>query len=341
MIHLHGDRIHIIADGDLDGVSSALILEAGLEASNYCDTTIHFTRPKQLADTIQTIDPNLFDVLFFVDLCPASTEPLKGLEDKEIIIIDHHRTSEQINIQSGMKPGELWSKFIDYSGKHSAASLVYQWLIDMDVVAEEQFEFPYKHLGALARDWDLWLHFVPESRILAYAADVLGARDMYQELKRYTDGQYTDEFLYPWINRVIYSIYTAAAQQIAESSKMAERYQKHYYLKWDNTFHPVIVSVCYGYASQVSEVFKNRPDAIILLYDLQHDHFSLRTNASEVELDTIAKQLGGGGHPKAAGFDISDLAPMLSNGLVSSIWNGFTDRLYQETATIPTSTSTQ
>jgi len=295
-------NVQIITDNDLDGIVAALVIEYALKLKGNYNIGIRYTHHSTLLRMLENMDPDHIDWLILTDLAPDNAHLLKRFPCR-ITVIDHHlgsvhRLADQPYVE----------RFLNTSGQHCAASLALLYAKE-HILGSAHPNYTdlsvFNRLVEITRDWDLWILKIPESRILALAADVMDPRIIHSELKRYLDLESRQEFQITWINRTIYQAYAIALKEIEESEELAIRTQTHLMLNWNGMVCNFITAVCFGYASMVAD-FLNRSnggDNVILLLDLKTRRFSLRTDRSDIDVSQIAKRFGGGGHPKAAGFE--------------------------------------
>jgi single-stranded DNA-specific DHH superfamily exonuclease len=87
------DKIAIIADIDLDGISSAIFLEKILETKEIFPTLVEFSREKITKEKIEFLKERRINKIFILDI-PIESTDMKGFNDlKEnfsVFEIDHH-----------------------------------------------------------------------------------------------------------------------------------------------------------------------------------------------------------------------------------------------------------
>jgi hypothetical protein len=83
----------------------------------------------------------------------------------------------------------------------------------------------------------------------------------------------------------------------------------------------LITSVCLGYPSEVADAMtKSTPNTVLALYDPKCLAVSLRRSPDcTVDLSRVARALGGGGHPAAAGCELPWVGVDVPAGLADLI----------------------
>lgn len=273
----------LAANGETDRVLQGLKLKAGGEGDEFWITDLSWTSMETAAH-------------------------LAGLlrNGARIYWIDHHRTAVgRADAPEFAVPftGRLLSE------QFSAARLTYDYLKGMEAASADEnhssFDsfFPFV---AIADDHDRWIHQIPGSSDWALAVQTLGGIESYREIIR------LDE---PVMSRRLRTALDAGRTAMQKSLELANSTMVERTL--DNGLR-VRSACCMGYSSEVaSKLYEAQNQVVIALFDLRSLGVSLRRSADcTVDLSELARDFGGGGHPAAAGFSVSDVKRAAAERLV-------------------------
>ncbi len=203
------------------------------------------------------------------------------------------------------------------SDRYSAARLLYDYLVSagdrLGSPPRDLLEFEEAVL--LADDNDRWLHHRPGSRDLAMTVAALGGMVAYRELMKLGRGMtYTPKMS---------SALKKAVRELGDSVALANRTRVERILERPKV--KIVAALCKGYTSEVAEALRqgmsDEPNgAVFLLYNLDDQRISLRrTPGCNLNLADLARRLGGGGHPAAAGFELPEAQNHLQDFLVDRL----------------------
>ncbi|WP_423743417.1 recombinase RecJ (plasmid) [Haladaptatus sp. SPP-AMP-3] len=286
---LTGAERAVVADPDADGLAAtALVREA------YGETALIDAGPHDLADALERVveysEPGA--TVFICDLCPDAYEPvareLETLveEADEVFWFDHHQWDDAVADAIRALGIEL---VIGESDEECTA----------DVVARSlDYDFPdyLVELAEVTRDHDLWLRNDPRSDDLAdysYWAEP----EEYMEVIQANGADLpedVEEFL---------------AERRVEKEALIERAVERADMKQIGDW---TVGVTYGRCSQneVAEAMRERgADASVVVKPA--GSASIRGTDEFERCHEVARQVNGGGHPKAAGCKPSIYDDML------------------------------
>ncbi|GIW44767.1 MAG: hypothetical protein KatS3mg077_2049 [Candidatus Binatia bacterium] len=220
----------------------------------------------------------------------------------QLFWIDHHRTALE-RYRSGAVQVPFTDVVLDES--FAASRLVYEYLQRQRPLPEEPPGL--RQLVAMADDNDRWLHRIVDSHALALAVNAINSVEAYQELLEFArTGQWTER---------LRAAYESARQDVARSVAVAERSRVDIPVAELNV--TLVAAVCDGYPSEVADHWNRTAErSVFAFFDLRTQTVSLRRSPDcPVDLSQIAKRLGGGGHPAAAGCELPGLLHELARAL--------------------------
>ena len=307
-------QVQIVSHGPhcLDGVTAAVAVARYFDDRAAVRAT--FASNSEIDATLRAFQPaaGAEQELWITDISwrePSTDAHLRALAEQGLRIywIDHHRTALQ-----RFGAGEITVAFAHriLSEDYAASRLTYEYLLER--VRDEGLDLPrLKHFApvvAMADDNDRWLHQVPGSRELAWTVRGLGP-DAF------------DDFL-TLDERVTYTPRMAAARaraadEIRHSFAIADA------SRVERPFGgaTLVVAVCDGHPSEIADGWgKHARNTVFALYDAQSLSVSLRRSPDcMVDLSTLARGLGGGGHAAAAGCELPDVRRSLAELIAAQI----------------------
>ncbi|ODR83119.1 recombinase RecJ [Haladaptatus sp. W1] len=286
---LTGAERAVVADPDADGLAAtALVREA------YGETALIDAGPHDLADALERVvaysEPGA--TVFICDLCPDAYEPvsreLETLveEADEVFWFDHHQWDDAVADAIRALGIEL---VIGESDEECTA----------DVVARSlDYDFPdyLVELAEVTRDHDLWLRNDPRSDDLADYSYWAEPEEYMEVIQAHGADlpEDVEEFL---------------AERRVEKEALIERAVERADMKQIGDW---TVGVTYGRCSQneVAEAMRERgADASVVVKPA--GSASIRGTDEFERCHEVARQVNGGGHPKAAGCKPSIYDDML------------------------------
>ncbi len=268
----------------------------------------HFTHPSQLDSVIATLvktTPSPHD-LWITDMAwkhRATDIHLRQLIDSgwKVFWIDHHRNAIE-KPESEIQAIGLTGYVI--SSTYAAAKLLFDFLLTQPPTSPEAATWlsSFQHIVMLADEHDRWIHNGKEveSMRLALAIEQLARQgsglDGYQNLLDID----IDATLTPTLTQA----YNKAKTELETSLSLAMNSKQQHVMEDLNL--TIISARCNKYTSQVGDALRaSIHNGVIVLFSESDGRYSLRkSNACEVNLAIVATHLGGGGHPKAAGFQL-------------------------------------
>jgi oligoribonuclease NrnB/cAMP/cGMP phosphodiesterase (DHH superfamily) len=192
---------------------------------------------------------------------------------QDLLIIDHH--------QSALIELSELSKYTRFDMKHSGAILAWNFF--------HPGKEPPKFLQYI-EDRDLWKWELPYSREFSKAFDMVPFE--FEEFDKFCDDSVFDDA----VKRGSY-ILAYSRTVLNKMIDMADdRIMKGHHIK--------VINSCHLMSELGNQLSMEADFALIWYYDPKEmiNKVSLRGFHEDVDVSEIAKQYGGGGHPKAAGF---------------------------------------
>jgi oligoribonuclease NrnB/cAMP/cGMP phosphodiesterase (DHH superfamily) len=250
---------------------------------------------------------------------PAVDRHLQWLIDRgaRVYWIDHHRTALERH-RRGAVTVRLTESVL--SEACAASRLTYDYLCRClrEEGATNQWLAQLEPLVALADDNDRWLHRIAGSRELALTVSAMQGLAAYHDLLDIDAAiTYTPRMLEA---RAQVEAELRRSFEVAEGSRVVRHFG-------GRAMH-VVAAVCDGYPSEVADAWgRTSPNTIFALFDAKSLTVSLRRSPEcVVDLSQVARQLGGGGHPAAAGCALPELHLKVADLLAESV-AGAIDRL--------------
>jgi len=239
---------------------------------------------------------------------PAVNRHLRALIGSGVRVhwIDHHRTAVERS-----RAGHIDVPFTGFVLREdfAASRLAFDYVQTRLAAAGAPNDWlpGLERLVAMADDNDRWIHQIPGSRDLALAVGAMESIDAYHEWL-HNDAEVIDT------PRVLEAKQRARAQvarsmAVAQASRIAQ--------PLPGTDGQVVAAVCFGYASEIADAWgKTATNTVFAFFDAQSLTVSLRRSPDcRVDLAGLAQQLGGGGHPAAAGCELGELRSEVSAAL--------------------------
>ncbi|MCX8071154.1 MAG: DHHA1 domain-containing protein [Candidatus Binatia bacterium] len=305
--------LHVVSHGPqcLDGVTAAVVLasfhpQCEVEAVFCSNTGVNHTlrefrcEPKEAEHEIWITDISWVE--------PEVDQHLTELQKQGVRLywIDHHRTALE-RYRSGGVHVPFTDLVLDES--FAASRLVYDYLRRTRPLAAEPSAL--SKLVAMADDNDRWLHQIPDSHALALAVNAMNSPSAYDELLAFArTGKWSER---------LRAAYATARQDVSRSIALAERSRVE--LAVPEVGVVLVTAVCDGYPSEVADHWNRSAErTVFALFDLRAHSVSFRRSPDcSVDVSQIAKRLGGGGHPAAAGCELPALLQDLAQALAREV----------------------
>lgn len=295
----------IFTHHDLDGLVSALLARLVLPSADvfFCD----------YGALVELVEARIdrYEVLWFTDLSISDQSLFRLLRESEADVywFDHHASSA----------GQDWMVEcrIDTSGEKCAADVVRAYVEEQGLT----IPLPLQTLCDYAHDQDLWVRRLPEAQTFNDILGHMGVWDLFQLLEADLSR------VYHWTPEMR-AASEATAGERRRSVELAEL--SSVYAELPDGCR-VRAACCWGSTSEVADEI-GAPDTLVALIDLRAigrggTKCSLRTQSDTIRADRVAEQLGGGGHPKAAGAPLDpsvlqSLSRELLRQVVAAIGDG-------------------
>ena len=263
-----------ISHNDLDGLGCGVLIKKYLTGTI---KTIYLGY-----DDIETVineKMNMYDRIIITDISiPYGTvEMLAG--EKDVIIIDHHASSENMKNFS----------FTIHDISKSATLLTYDWLEKQGCDVE-----PYKEFALCVNDIDMWQLKRSDSQKMAILFSLMGIERMEKRfLERPYNGFTETENLLINLEEERKNSYIKKAMRSLMNIK-------------DKNGNDVCIVFAEKYASELgNHIIQDGTADYVLLINAQNKRVSIRSR-QEIDIRMIAEENGGGGHKNAAGFPITN-----------------------------------
>jgi oligoribonuclease NrnB/cAMP/cGMP phosphodiesterase (DHH superfamily) len=263
--------IHI-THNDLDGVACAILVKAALKSPIH---TI-YTDYDHLDDIIENGLAG-YDSVIITDIAPSESQLERIAGEKELLLIDHHKSSEHL----------VKHPFVLHSNEKSATLLSYEKLSSMghDLSAHEDF-------ALCVNDFDLWQLKRSDSLRMNMLLTLYG-------LERFEKRFLAEPYLSFKREEVLLIDLEQERRQayIQNAFKNIRRFTDLEGQKFATVFAESNTSELGNY------IIVNADVDYVLIINAQKGSASLRSR-KEVDISHIAVRNGGGGHKNAAGFPL-------------------------------------
>jgi len=281
---------------DLDGACSAAIINKKTNCNILGVTYSEEFDLKKLND---------ISTLYFLDFCPKINilfNIIKKFRGK-IIIIDHHLSAYQNYLQHSQEIVELCGSKVSleyvFDNDFSGCELTYKYFYS------DTIPYGVKLLGR----YDIWDHY--SDNVLNFQYGIRSIFELDEEnilnFQKEEWGYIIDEDL-SYIKYIIDIGCDIQRYHINTSKNYAKSYSFRYY-KWLGEYNCIILNRGSISSLDFESVYDSDKDDIMVSFVKGKNgwNFSLRSIKDEVDCAKIAKEFGGGGHKKAAGFSVQSL----------------------------------
>lgn len=304
---MNGFNTLIITHGSCqDGTCSAWILRKYLSSKEGCRIQYVFATKRNLLKDIHPLTlQDLKEKDIYVLDYSYQYEELKGIEYKSITLIDHHKGAQEEMEKCKALPN---SKIV-FSLDKCGAGLTWECFFTEEMPWWIQY----------IQDRDLWVWKLPESRAINDALYNLGYRTFakFDELQQFTEKD-RQEFIEK--GKKIGDVKTNIVNSIASTSHIC-MFEGYRVCVCETSVLPSEVgeelyrrSIVHpenkGQESSITSVSITPGDkqlreyefVILFSYNFKEKHYSVHLRSESMDVNTIAKKYGGGGHVGAAGF---------------------------------------
>lgn len=282
------NKYKLFTHTDLDGIGCAIVAYdiLGNVDVEYLDYHNVDTR---ITDFITNENPNDYEAVYITDISVnRDTAELIENSSANWTLLDHHATATWLN-QFG------WAKVVTENefGKESGTSLLFN---------ELQGDRTLGKFMEKVRRYDTWeWHDIYSDHKAKELNDLLFivGRDRFVERFRHNlNLEFTEA------ERLLLDLEREKIDRIIEDKEGLMRRKPVFY---NNNVYVAGVIFSEQYISELgNELAKRNPSVDLIAIINPSRSVSLRTVKDEVNVGDIAKEFGGGGHPKAAGFRLDD-----------------------------------
>ena len=266
-------RLHI-SHNDLDGVGCGILIKKFLPGKT---DTVYLSYDE--IDPLLNSDLDRYDEVIITDVSPSYKSVAKVISEKELLIIDHHLSSESLK--------DFPNVYHDIN--FCATMLTYKYLEDNGYPVEE-----YKELAEAINDIDLWHMKRKDSLEMGVLFNVLGI------------SRFESRFLkspYNGFNELETTVIELETERKETYMFKAMKRLNSYV---DKSGKSVAVVFAEAYASELGNkiIVDNAIDYVVII-NAQAKRVSLRS-APHIDVRLLAEKFGGGGHKNASGFQLKD-----------------------------------
>ncbi|MBQ8626158.1 MAG: hypothetical protein IJ419_08360 [Agathobacter sp.] len=305
-------KVKLFTHDDLDGVSCGVLGQAAFGNNisiDYCTNGDINTRFRAFIDSGEYKN---YDRIYITDinLDVVNAELIDTLMAEKTILLDHHPTAMFLNDYS-------WASVAincpDTDIKTSATELFFEHLKDARVL---DLQLPYQEFAEIVRDYDTWRWTTPEGKG--------------QICKDYND------LMHLYGKEAFVSIAGARVQsgslELTETDRIlldVDRRKMREYCESKSQFimpievGPYLCGMVYAdsYTNDMAHyMMNNNPQFDFVAVISTEGNVALRTKRDDLDLGRdVARPLGGGGHPKAAGFQFD---PSITHNMIQDIFRG-------------------
>jgi oligoribonuclease NrnB/cAMP/cGMP phosphodiesterase (DHH superfamily) len=260
------------------------------------DSTVSQTKfvPMEAGKYPRSLEVNGKNVLM-IDVCPTREEidGIAGLA-KSLVILDHHKSGER-DVE-GITVATHPNVHIVFDMKRSGCQIAWDYF--------REGKRPW-FLEVIA-DRDLWKWEYPDSKNYGHFLHHKGYYhnwDMMSTLLTFTDEQKAEALAFGKVLAEIEKREVDFAVKYSSIRQMSTPDGETYKVRLTGCSHSI--------ASEVGNVLCGLGDcdfAVCYRYSYEKDEWwiSCRTDNDKIDLSVLTRKLGGGGHPRASGFDIKN-----------------------------------
>lgn len=262
----------LITHSDFDGVVCAILFKTVFPKDK--DGVYYLENYDTVDNRIKKVLEENPEFIYITDISPQSEEVTELLDQfSKVRLFDHHKTALHLNSYP--------CATVDTT--KCGAYLFYDYLFGS---LRTEFITSWWKLVFHANDYDLWLHRDPHSAVLNSLLYAIGHERF---IKRFLQNPSVE--------------LTEAEKYLLEIEKEKEKKYIQEAVETAKVYDLFAVTIAERYTSQIGQkLLETYPVDIAVIINAQKGTVSLRSK--EADVSAIAKALGGGGHPKAAGFTL-------------------------------------
>ena len=286
--------IKLITHNDLDGIGCEVVFK--LLYGNEVDVlSVGNNEVNDIVEqSLEELRFGIYEQLFITDL--SVSEELAERIDKEnlnVQLLDHHPSAVHLDKYSfACVMTHLPDGF-----KNSGTYLSFIYLLD-DLLLKEVCNESLDDFVELVRQYDTW-----EWKEIFRNEEAKQLSDLLYILGR-------EKFVYDMVNRIKNNeeLFSETDELILKiKQKEIDNYinikEKELIIK-DFKLYKIGIVIADSYTSELGNTLCERHEELDFVAIIKQGTVSLRTVKDDINLTDIAKQFGGGGHPKASGFPL-------------------------------------
>lgn len=286
--------IKLITHNDLDGIGCEVVFKL-LYGDKVDVLSVGNNEVNNIVEqSLKELRFGIYEQLFITDL--SVNEELAKTIDKEglkVQLLDHHPSATHLNKYSFANVMTHLSDGFKNSGTHLSFTYLLDKLINKGLCNESLENFV-----ELVRQYDTWewkeIFKNEEAKQLSDLLYILGrekfVNDMVHRIK-------DNEELFSETDKLILGI------KQKEIDNYIDIKEKELIIK-DFKLYKIGIVMADSYTSELGNILCERHEELDFVAIIKKETVSLRTVKDDVNLTDIAKQFGGGGHPKASGFPL-------------------------------------
>lgn len=310
------DRILLISHNDLDGSGPAVLLKSIFDnvTIQHCGNGIMSKVIKNAVTYNETASK--YDIIIACDISCNMLDAMlinKSPNKKKFILLDHHHTADELNRYKWacVRTHAFEDSFrLSYYASDEAANaltsgtaLLYDYLDYHGYTSHfenQELVKEFVHRVASYDNWDWVYHFDKDEKFsqMDTLFGIYGA-DMFEEnMIKQLSSATTTELLTDMDNMLL----TIEKRKIEKHIQNVSKTIKTGNLFLNDEYYSVVFCYAESYLPDTFDYMKEHYDD----YDLYMIDYglglSLRTTKSDIDVGTLMKEIGGGGHKEAAGI---------------------------------------
>lgn len=286
--------IKLITHNDLDGIGCEVVFKLSYGDEVDVLSVGNNEVNNIVGQSLEELKFGIYEQLFITDL--SVNEELAEIINKEglkVQLLDHHPSATHLNKYSFANVMTHLSDGFKNSGTHLSFTYLLDKLINKGLCNESLENFV-----ELVRQYDTWewkeIFRNEEAKQLSDLLYILGREKFVNDmLYRIKD----NEELFSETDKLILEI------KQKEIDNYINIKEKELIIK-DFKLYKIGIVMADSYTSELGNILCERHEELDFVAIIKKETVSLRTVKDDVNLTDIAKQFGGGGHPKASGFPL-------------------------------------
>lgn len=298
-------RIKLFTHTDLDGIGCSIVAKHAFQKTGgTVDTTYcgYKTIDKKVSDFIDTGEHVKYNFVFITDISVSEEVAEKINRCSNFQLIDHHATAEWLNKYPWAMVISMEAAEGNRKGRRltSGTSLFYEYLVTKGFLKANLDLAEFVEYVRMYDTWEWKLIYQDEhARKLNDLFNILGWTKFEERFIHNPSPKFTkEENLILELEEQKTELYLT--QKAKDMKTINLNFGGREYLV-GLVFAEQKQSELGNYLCQI-----NHDLDFVMMVDLSRNAVSLRTSSDHIHLGEIAKSFGGGGHQKAAGFNLSD-----------------------------------